>query len=527
MAAWYQTKESAICFLNPNLLGPRNVWNHLLWLIEVPRGSGQPELISQKLLEFGQGLGYDSFRDSAGNIIIKKPATPFKEKIPHICLHAHYDIVAVKDIGVQIDLKKDPLIPRIVPSKEDPNRMLLMATGTSLGADCGIGLAMILAILEDRTLEHGPIDALFTRDEETTMAGVNEMEQGEIKAKYIISTDFFTECGLGIGSQGSMEMQVEIPVKKIELKQVSLVGVQISGLNGGHSGQDVTNNRCNAIKLLGRAVYQALSIAVLKDQVCIQSINGGEAMNAIPRSCKGIFVVPILKAKQFEEVLIQVRDIMRNELQVKEQNFQLDIILDQKDLNEQIIAYNPHSTIQILKAINILPYGVLQMSSEYKDVVELSSNIGMIELQAPTEISKPGSESNNEEILCKINVLPRSLKESELDWMLIDIQSQMHLIGGHINHEYTRRHKAWTPQTQGELVKKAKDCIREANKGAKAKEVVMCGTTEMPQLLIKIPDSQGISIGCRVDNLHSPQEMVYIDTAEPAYEALVRLLSRL
>ena len=263
-------------------LAPQSVWKHFYELTQVPRPSGYLEPVQQFLLDFGKKIGVETFKDDAGNIIMRKPATPGLEDRKGIVLQAHMDMVPQKTADSTHDFEKDPIECYI-------DGDWVRTRGTTLGADNGLGVAAIMAIMEDDTLEHGPIEGLITADEETGMFGAFGLKPGTVCGKVLLNLDSEAEGELYIGCAGGIDVTATLQYMEIEPEDgYKAVRITLKGLRGGHSGLEICEGRANANKLMGRFVREA----VLECDAQLAQWKGGNMRNAIPRDASVVLTVP-------------------------------------------------------------------------------------------------------------------------------------------------------------------------------------------------------------------------------------------
>jgi len=293
-------------------LAPQNVWKHFYSLTQIPRPSGHMEKVTEFLINFGKGLGLESFVDEAGNVIIRKPATPGMENRKGVILQAHMDMVPQKNNDTVHDFEKDPIETYI-------DGDWVKAKGTTLGADNGLGVAAIMAVLEANDLKHGPLEALITKDEETGMYGAFGLKPGTVNGEILLNLDSEDEGELYIGCAGGMDVTATLEYKEVAPEEGDVaVKVSLKGLRGGHSGLEINEGRANANKLLVRFVREA----VASYEARLVSWDGGNMRNAIPREACAVLAIP---AENEEELLaaigskvIILGEVDKNELKEKQ-----------------------------------------------------------------------------------------------------------------------------------------------------------------------------------------------------------------
>ena len=378
------------------LPNPKNVWKYMLAVTQIPRGSNQGDEMwrHKKILAFleeqAKELGCETYIDSGDNLIVRKKAYPGCEDKPVVCLQCHMDMVVQKNDDVEIDFTKDPLTPRIA---EKEGKKYLMATGTSLGADNGIGIATCFAILEDKELKHGPIEVLVTRDEETGLFGASALEAGVLKAKYMINVDSEEENAVCVGCAGGYTIHMKLPTPRVaaegEVKKV----VTLNNFCGGHSGCDIGLGRANPLHIMGR---------LLKACCCpyrLVSVECGTAHNAIPRKCICGVAVPAEKAECFEKCMKKHFEEFYKEYHLIEKDATIEI----KDCNCDKVPMTVEATQKFVNFINVYPFAVMRYSPSVKGDIETSTTLAVAKMENPDEILFIASV--------------RSFAQSQMDWM--------------------------------------------------------------------------------------------------------------
>jgi len=284
-------------------LEPRNLWKHFYSLTQIPRPSKKEGKAVQFVKDFGRQLGLETVADEAGNVVIRKPATPGMENRKMVTLQCHLDMVPQKNEGTQHDFEKDPITPFI-------DGEWVKAKGTTLGSDNGMGVAAALAILESKDIPHGPVEALFTVDEETGMTGAFALKPGFLKGDILINLDSEDEGELYIGCAGGMDAVIQIPYLEIPVPEEHIpYKLSLTGLKGGHSGLDINLGRANANKLL----FRFLNFGNDELDIHIASVNGGTLRNAIPREAFAVIMVPEDRQQAFVEAVKKFEKIFQLE----------------------------------------------------------------------------------------------------------------------------------------------------------------------------------------------------------------------
>ena len=284
-------------------LAPQNVWKHFYSLTQIPRPSGHMEKVTEFLINFGKGLGLESFVDEAGNVIIRKPATPGMENRKGVILQAHMDMVPQKNNDTVHDFEKDPIETYI-------DGDWVKAKGTTLGADNGLGVAAIMAVLEAKDLKHGPLEALITKDEETGMYGAFGLKQGTVEGEILLNLDSEEEGELYIGCAGGEDLTATLEYKEEETDPEDVaLKVTLKGLRGGHSGIQIGWGHANANKLMARFMNQVIAY----DEACLVSWEGGNMRNAIPREAEVVLTLPKENVEDLKAIVAEYKETFNNE----------------------------------------------------------------------------------------------------------------------------------------------------------------------------------------------------------------------
>jgi dipeptidase D len=349
---------------NLSTLQPNSLWKHFEDICTIPHPSKHEEQIIEHLINFAKKHNLEYKQDSIGNVLIKKNATKGFENREILALQAHVDMVPQKNTSTQHNFITDPILSYIIGN-------LVKAQNTTLGADNGIGLAAILAILESKTLQHGSLEALFTRDEETGMTGANQLDKTLLKAKYLINTDTENANEITVGCAGGLDANFIFDISKTQTPVYSIAySISISGLSGGHSGFEIHLGRANANIL----ITEFLSITTLKFHALISQIHGGNMRNAIPREAQVTLVIPDHKKEEFLhyiELFVQEKKAVYS---ITDPNFSCIVL--ECNIPEQVIEKPCMEAI--LQALKNCPNGVISYENESKGIVKTSTNLSII-----------------------------------------------------------------------------------------------------------------------------------------------------
>ncbi|MDD4653017.1 MAG: beta-Ala-His dipeptidase [Methanothrix sp.] len=336
-------------------------------MTQVPRPSHEEEQISAYLANFGRDLALETTVDEVGNVLIRKPATPGMENRKGLILQAHMDMVAQKDADKVFDFQADP----IQAYMEDG---WIKANGTTLGADDGIGAAIIMALLEDKELVHGPLEGLFTVNEEDGFTGIHGLKSNLLKGDIYINVDSETEGEFTIGSAGGLYIDANENYSEEETP-AQMVGykIVIKGLKGGHSGTDINLGRGNAAKILSRLLWTSQRLFGLR----IASFNGGDRYNAIPIVAEAVVAVPESESVSFAKYVQEFEATVQKELSITEPS--LVIMAEKADLPAKLMAAK--SAVNLISVVYSCPNGVLRMSDAVPGLVETSSSMGILKAE--------------------------------------------------------------------------------------------------------------------------------------------------
>ncbi|WP_416139251.1 aminoacyl-histidine dipeptidase [Halomonas sp. HK25] len=460
-------------------LEPRPLWCHFRTLCNTPRPSGHEAVLVATLEQWAdaQGLAHD--RDAFGNLRLRKPATPGHEGSPGVILQAHLDMVAQANADHPHDFTRDPIQTRIGDDG------WLRATDTTLGADNGLGVAAALAILEDDTLVHGPLEALFTLEEETSMGGALNLAEGWLAGRLLLNLDSEDRGEVYIGCAGGADVVVEaqLPTAPIAEEEV-VMRLAVTGLRGGHSGMDIHKGPGNANRLLVR-VLRALE----RCEVRLVDYHGGTLRNALPREAFATLALPADQREAAMERVAALEAELRAELVGVDDGLALMLSLADHAAGEALTAQTSHL---LAAALHAAPCGVERMSSEVSGVVETSNNLGVVGLEA------------GRFYLC---ALVRSLRDSATADLADRFTALFELIGARVRVE--NAYPGWTPQPGSDLLERFRRRHRETMGGDPAVKVIHAGL-ECGILGGKYPQLEMISFGPLIRGAHSPDERVEI-----------------
>lgn len=477
-----------------NGLEPKTVWERFYEITRVPRPSKKEEKIRQYLADFAVKAGLNYRVDKAGSILILVPGSPGKENAPVTVLQAHMDMVCEKDKSARINFEEDPL-------EIHRDGDWIAATGTTLGADDGIGVAAALAIATDSDSVHGPLELFFTVDEETGLTGANCLEKDFISGNYLLNLDseddgiFYVGCAGGLDTEGIYDIvRVQCPEG---LKPFSVL---VHGLKGGHSGMEINSGRANALKLLARFLYEIQDLSY-----SIGSIYGGSKRNAIPREAEAILLIrqedlAALRLKA-EKITSDLRD------QYKKTDPDLEIVIGQTDA-EMKEVFSPEFGRNILRALMAMPHGVQAMSPEIAGLVETSTNLATLSI--------------GDKLI--IGTSQRSSIESAKTGIAEEVASVIELSGGKVH--FSDGYSGWQANLSAELLSIAKSVFVELF-GHQAELKAIHAGLECGIFKSKLPELEMLSFGPTVKGAHSPEERVSIETVSRFYCLIKGILQKI
>jgi dipeptidase D len=474
-------------------LKPELVWKYFAEISKIPRGSKNEKKISAYVVETAKKLGLEVKQDKVLNVVVSKPAAKGYEHVPSVCLQGHLDMVCEKNKDKVHNFEKDPL--ELVVKDN-----FLMANGTTLGADNGIAVATNLAIMEDKTLEHGPLEFLFTVDEETGLTGANNLQPGFLKSKTLMNLDSEEEGAIYVGCSGGRNTigRWKASFDSIPLKHAPAI-VKVKGLKGGHSGLEIDKGRGNSIKILNRVL-----LALDKFGVRISTLNGGNKSNAIPREAEAMIYIPVKKLNDASAVVSQYNSIIKDELTSAES--ELAVILEEVKGKAKGKVLKKGLQKKILLTVSAFPHGVVKMSADIPGLVETSTNVAII----ATDVSG-----------VTLTTSQRSSVASEIDEIVHSVASLFRL--GDASVEITDGYPGWKPKMDSAILKIAKTTYQSLyNKKPDVKAIhagLECGIIGE-----KYPGMDMISFGPTLEGVHSPDEKIHIDTVDKFWNFLLAIL---
>jgi dipeptidase D len=477
-------------------LKPSAVWNYFYDLTQIPRPTGYMEGVTDYLLAFGQTQALETVQDKAGNVLIRKPASPGMEERKPVVLQAHLDMVPQKNEAVTHDFTADPIQAHV-------DGEWVKARETTLGADNGIGVALMLALLADKSLRHGALEALFTVDEEVGMAGVSGLKAGFLKGRTLLNCDSEEEGCLFAGCAGGTDLNITFQYKKGAPLIAGDVPVKMTlrGLKGGHSGVDIHLGRANANKLM----FRFLKTAIRDYGARLASIKGGNLRNAIPREAEAVITLPEDSVEALWELAADCRELWSDEYAGIEPGIRFTA-----GIAPQPVALIPEEVQDdLINAIEGCQNGVISMLHDFPGTVESSSNLAIVE-------SSKGH--------IEIQILVRSSSESRKEAVCSSLESIFSLAGARV--EYDGAYSGWQPNIQSPALTTLQAVYRRMY-GAEPSVKVMHAGLECGIMQEIYPDMDMVSFGPDIAYPHSPDEAVRIASVAKVWEFLLAALEEL
>ena len=475
---------------------PHKVWQYFYEITQIPRPSKNEDKIIAYLENFAKSKNLEYKKDRVNNIVIRKPASKGGENKPMVALQCHVDMVCEKNNDVDKDFLKDPIEPYI-------DGEWVKAKGTTLGADDGIGVAMQLAILDSDIEGIGPIECLFTVDEETGLTGANGLEKDMIRSKYLINLDSEDEGQIFIGCAGGKNTLGFLPIKYHSVQEKNSVEVFVSGLQGGHSGDDIEKKRGNAIKLLTRIVYDLLNS---NETIQLVNIEGGNLHNAIPREATAVLCYDNEDDyNKIKNIVIDYQNIFKTELKISDPG--VKITITKKDITNKWL--DREMAFRLIRLLYVLPHGVFAWSQDIPDFVETSTNLASIKKQDEHYI---------------ITTSQRSSLESAKENICNKVKSAFEL--AQANVEVNDGYPGWTPNPESYLLKLVAE---ETEKVLNKKPVIRAihAGLECGLFSEKFPGLEMVSIGPEMKGVHSPDERLLIPSVKRTFDILINVLKKI
>ena len=476
-------------------LEPKAVWNIFQDLCDIPRPSKKEQKAVEFAKKFGEDLGLETIVDEIGNVIIKKPATKGMEDRKTVVLQGHLDMVPQANSNVNHNFETDPIQAYV-------DGEWVTAKDTTLGADNGMGVAAAMAVLQANDIEHGPIEALFTIDEETGMTGAENLKPGVLNADILINMDSEDEGELYIGCAGGIDTNAKFHYNEEDVPKDSIAfRVDVKGLKGGHSGMDIPLGRGNSNKILTRVLYTVNKTIDLR----IADIQSGSLRNAIPREGFAVVTIPNAQVGEFKNFIDELVPLIKAELSETEP--ELEITYAETDMPAKVI--DKKTSNNLIKAIYGFPNGVIRMSDAMEGLVETSTNLAVVKKQNG---------------FIEAASLQRSSVDSAKEDLANMIRCVLELAGAEVVHEGA--YPGWKPNINSPILKTMQDVYN--NKWGKVPEIkAIHAGLECGIIMENYPNLDTISFGPTIRYPHSPDEKVNIKTVGMFYEFLLETLKNI
>lgn len=476
-------------------LKPECIWRNFDALTQIPRPSGHAEKIQQYLLDFAKKVGVEAFQDPAGNIVMRKPATPGYENRKGVLLQAHMDMVPQKAPDSKHNFETDPIETYI------DEQGWIRAKGTTLGADDGLGVAAIMAVMESKDLKHGPVEGLITRDEETGMFGANDLPEGELHSDILMNLDSELWGKFVIGSAGGIDITSTLEYKPVANDQEAAVRVTLKGLFGGHSGLEIHCGRANANKEMVRLVRKA--VQELGARLAVW--HGGNMRNAIPFKAETVLALAADKVDALKAMVENLRLLIEDEFKGIEKN--VEFFVEPVEKPAELLPVEIQDNL--IDAIYACHNGVIRMIPAYPNVVETSSNLAIIDIE--------GGKA-------AIKILARSSREDMKEYVATMIESCFNMAG--MKTVLSASYGGWDPNPDSEILNLLKKIYKEQN-GVEATVQADHAGLECSIILSKYPGMDVVSLGPTLLSPHTTSERAEVATVEPFWKLLTTTLEQI
>lgn len=480
---------------NLSQLTPKEIWNYFYEITQIPRPSKKEERIIQFLMDFGKKNNFETKKDKAGNVLIIKPATKGKENVPTVVLQSHIDMVCEKNNDVNFNFDTDAIQAYV-------DGEWVKAKGTTLGADDGIGVAAQLAVLTDKNIEHGPIECLFTVDEETGLTGAFALEEGFLSGKYLLNLDSEDEGEVYIGCAGGIDTTVSFDYQTEQIPEHHVAyKIIVKGLKGGHSGDEIQKGLGNSNKILNRLLWETSSLYDIRLSV----FDGGNLRNAIPREAYAIILVPTMFEKEFVDYFNKYETEIRSEFSVTEPDLivKCEVIEKPSNIIDEDTQYN------LLNSLYACPHGVIAWSQHINGLVETSTNLASVKFENGKIIVTTSQRSS-------VNSAKRDIANM--------VESVFSMAGADVTHG--SGYPGWTPNPKSKVLEIAIESYKKLFGKEPQVKAIHAGL-ECGLFLEKYPNLDMISFGPTLRGVHSPDEKLNIESVDKFWKYLVEILKNI
>jgi dipeptidase D len=475
-------------------LEPQQVWKHFGKLAAIPRASTKEAAARNYVRSIAAGVGLESLLDAAGNLVVRKPARPGREAAPMALLQGHLDMVCEKNEDTAHDFERDPI--EVVRDGD-----WLKADGTTLGADNGVGVAAALAVMESTDISHGPLEFVFTIDEETGLTGASEFAPGMLKSQYFLNLDTETIGDLCIGCAGGVNSTMRRKVTRVRAQGRAAERIKVTGLHGGHSGVDIHQGRGNAIRIIGSVLETLLERLPME----LAEINGGSAHNAIPRESVAVVVIDPESEEELKSLVAAAEAAHRDDLGGFDPGLQ--ILVEKTERPAAVL--NSDDSKAFASLLVALPHGILAMSPDVPGLVQTSTNLATVKTKADA---------------LEVITSQRSSIASSKNAAARMVATVARLAG--FETEHSGSYPGWKPEPNNELITKLQEVHKKVF-GRPAKLIAMHAGLECGVIGEKYPGMQLVSFGPTIVNPHSPNERVQISTVASFWSYLKAALEAL
>ena len=478
-------------------LNPRLIWQHFDAIRQIPRPSKHEGRIAEHVVNWARSRGLDVRQDATGNVVVRVPATKGHESAQTVVLQGHLDMVPEKNQDVEFDFLTDAIKVRVEGD-------YVYATGTTLGADNGIGVAASMAVADDPDVVHGPLELLFTVDEETGLTGAQQLDPSLISGRTLLNLDTEEDAALYIGCAGGADINARFAITRTAAPAgTTALNIAVRGLRGGHSGVDIHENRGNAVKFLARCIKAAVDAGV---QVDIVSLAGGSKHNAIPREADGVILVPSGSVEEARAAIAATEASLKEEFGAIDPKASVTV-------TPASAAGRPVSAAdrdRVLRTLLACPHGVLAMSRAVAGLVETSNNLAVVATEGDDVHVTTSTRSS---------VMP-SLKA-----VLLQVEAVLGLAGADEIH-VADGYPAWTPNPDSRVLKTAVAVFEKEFSATPEVKAIHAGL-ECGLIGEKFPGMDMVSMGPQIESPHSPDERVQISTVDRFYTVLKATLAAL
>jgi dipeptidase D len=475
-------------------LDPQAVWKHFDVLAATPRASTKEAAARNYVLAQAARLGLETSQDAAGNVVVRKPARPGREGATMALLQGHLDMVCEKNEGTAHNFDTDPI--KVIRDGD-----WLKAEGTTLGSDNGVGVAAALAVMESTDIAHGPLEFVFTIDEETGLTGAAEFPGGVLKSKYFLNLDNEETDTLCIGCSGGVKTTGRRKVAFAPAKGDSAWRIKVFGLKGGHSGVDIHQGRGNALRILGTVLQRVIG----KLPAEVAAINGGSAQNAIPRESSAIVVLDASRETELRGLLSGVEAEWKADLGGFDPELQITV----EKASRPDTAIDAADAQRIVNLLVAVPHGVVAMSPDVPGLVQNSTNLAIVSLNGD---------------VAEIITSQRSAIEASKHGVAQRVATVFRM--AEFDVEHTGSYPGWKPEPTSEIVRKLQ-AVHEQVFGNPAKLIAMHAGLECGVIGEKYPGMQMVSFGPTIVDPHSPNERVQISTVQSFWKYLKAVLEEI